>query len=124
MDAFDYDHATGEVANRRVACTLPDDYGLPDGMTMDADGNLWVAGWGHHRLSQWNPLTGECLRTIELPASQVTSCAFGGPNLDALYITTAWTSLDAAARAKEPLAGGLFVVYPGVKGVPAYAYAG
>lgn len=124
VNAYDYDHATGEIANGHVACTLPDDYGLPDGMTMDVDGNLWVAGWGNYRLSQWNPRTGECLRVIELPASQVTSCAFGGPNLDALYVTTAWTGLDDATRSQQPLAGGLFVIYPGVKGLPAPEYAG
>lgn len=124
IDAFDYDHATGEVSNRRVACTLPVDFGLPDGMTLDADGNLWVAGWGHGKLSCWDPRTGACLRVVEVPASLVTSCAFGGPDLEALYITTAWTGLDEATRAREPLAGGLFVLRPGVKGLPAPAYAG
>ena len=124
IDAFDYDHATGEVGNRRVACTLPADFGLPDGMTMDEAGNLWVAGWGHGKLSCWDPRTGACLRVLGVPASLVTSCAFGGPDLDALYITTARTSLDDATLAREPLAGGLFVVRPGVRGLPAPAYAG
>jgi sugar lactone lactonase YvrE len=124
VDAFDYDHVTGAIANRRAVITLPEDYGIPDGMTMDADGNLWVAGWGHHRLSQWNPANGEGLRVIELPVSQVTACAFGGPHLEDLYITSARTSLSPAALAEEPLAGGLFVVRPGVKGLPAHEFAG
>ncbi len=124
VDAVDYDHATGAIANRRSVVTLPVDYGIPDGMTIDADGNLWVAGWGHHRLSQWNPADGRLLRTIEFPASAVTACAFGGPNLDALYVTTARTGLSPEALAQQPHAGGLFVVYPGVKGVPAYEFAG
>jgi sugar lactone lactonase YvrE len=124
VDAFDYDDLTGEIGNRRAVITLPNDYGLPDGMTIDAEGMLWVAGWGRHRLSRWNPVNGALLRTYELPVSQVTACAFGGPRLDALYITSARTGLDAAALAREPLAGGLFVVYPGVPGLPAFEYAG
>ena len=124
VDAFDYDHASGEIGNRRAVITLPDDYGLPDGMTLDAEGMLWVAGWGRHRLSRWNPADGALLRTYELPVSKVTACAFGGPHLDALSITSARTGLDAAALAREPLAGGLFVVYPGVSGLPAFEYAG
>lgn len=124
IDAFDYDHATGEVSNRRVAATLPDEYGRPDGMTMDAHGNLWVAGWGQHRLTHWNPVTGQCLRVVEVPSAQVTSCAFGGSRLDALYITTARAGQDAATLAREPHAGGLFVLHPGVTGLPAFEYAG
>ena len=124
VDAFDYDHATGAIANRRAVVTLPDDYGIPDGMTIDVEGMLWVAGWGHHRVSRWNPADGKLLRTLEFPASQVTACAFGGPNLDALYVTSARTGLSPEALAKEPLAGALFVVYPGVQGVPADEFAG
>lgn len=124
VDAFDYDDATGEIANRRAVITLPREYGRPDGMTMDAQGRLWVAGWDGHHVTCWDPANGECLRVLQVPASQVTSCAFGGPNLDALYITSARTGLDEATLARQPLAGGLFVCRPGVRGVPAFEYAG
>ncbi len=124
VDAFDYDHATGAIANRRSVITLPKEYGIPDGMTMDEEGRLWVAGWGGRRLSRWDPADGRCLQVIELPASQVTSCAFGGPNLKQLYVTTARTGLQPEVLAEQPLAGGLFVVEVGVRGLPAYEFAG
>jgi len=124
VDAFDYDDATGEIGNRRPAVTIARQYGLPDGMTIDAEGMLWVAGWGGGQVNRWNPANGQWLETIKVPASQSSACAFGGPNLDMLYITSARTGLDAATLAREPLAGGLFVARPGVKGVEAFEFAG
>jgi sugar lactone lactonase YvrE len=85
---------------------------------------LWVAGWGGHQVSRWDPASGRFLQSIELPVSQVTACAFGGPNLDELYITSARIGLDTATLAREPLAGGLFVARPGVKGTEAFEFAG
>jgi sugar lactone lactonase YvrE len=117
--AFDYDLATGAIANRRTAVRVPGECGAPDGMTIDAEGMLWVAHWGGSCVCRWDPITGKLLTTIKLPAAQVTSCAFGGPDLDVLYITTARRGLSPAEVAQQPLAGGLFSTRPGVKGIPA-----
>ena len=124
VDAFDYDDATGEISHRRTAVAIDREYGMPDGMTIDAEGMLWVAGWGGGQVSRWNPATGQFLETIHVPASQSSACAFGGPNLDLLYITSARTGLDAATLAREPRAGGLFVARPGAKGLEAFEFAG
>ena len=121
---FDYDDASGAISNRQVAVRFPADHGWPDGMTIDAEGRLWIAEWDGGCVSRWDPATGRLLQRIGLPASRVTSCAFGGPGLDELYVTTAWTRLDPDRRSAQPLAGGLFRVRPGVKGVPAAAFAG
>ncbi len=75
-------------------------------------------------MSRWDPANGKFLETIKVPASQSSACAFGGPNLDELYITSARTGLSAAKLANEPLAGGLFVARPGVKGTAAFEFAG
>jgi sugar lactone lactonase YvrE len=121
VDAFDYDLATGNITNRRVAIPIPADQGHPDGMTMDAEGMLWIAHWDGWRVTRWNPLTGQLLQTIQVPVARVTSCAFGGPQLDTLYITTAQpTEPDPA----QPQAGGVFVAKPDVRGLPAFEYAG
>jgi sugar lactone lactonase YvrE len=121
---FDYDDATGTIANRRVAVRFPARHGWPDGMTMDADGMLWIAEWDGGCVSRWDPARGKLVQRIPLPVSRVTSCAFGGPGLDELYVTTAWSRLEPARRRAQPLAGGLFRVRPGVKGVTAFAFAG
>jgi len=121
VDAFDYDLATGNIANRRVAVPIPEDQGRPDGMTLDAEGMIWVAHWEGWRVTRWNPVTAELLATIKVPVARVTSCAFGGVNLDVLYITTARPAKDDPA---QPHAGSLFVVQPGVRGLPAFMYAG
>jgi sugar lactone lactonase YvrE len=121
VDAFDYDLATGTIANRRVAFEVPTDEGRPDGMTIDAEDKLWVAHWEGGRVTRWDPVAGHLLQTIRVPVARVTSCAFGGPDLDTLYITTAQpTEPDPS----QPHAGGLFVARPDVRGVPAFAYAG
>jgi sugar lactone lactonase YvrE len=124
IDAFDFNDATGAIANRRTAVTVPPDLGRPDGSTIDSEGMIWVAmyeGWG---VTRWNPRTGELLQTIRLPVARVTSCAFGAPDLDTLYITSARAGLTDEQRAAQPLAGCLFKVKPGVRGVPAFAYQG
>ncbi|HMO58075.1 MAG TPA: SMP-30/gluconolactonase/LRE family protein [Roseiflexaceae bacterium] len=124
VTALDYDHARGAVANRRVVITIPDGQGGPDGMTIDAEGMLWVAHWGGSCVTRWDPAQGRLLQQFDIPAAQVTSCCFGGPGLDELYITTASYGLSAEARAAQPAAGGIFRVRPGVQGLPADSYAG
>ncbi len=124
VDAFDFDPETGSISNRRPVVTVPDDMGHPDGMTVDAEGKLWVAMWGGGAVHRWDPETAEHLGSIAVPASQVTSCAFGGRNLDELYITTARAGLTRKERRAQPHAGGLFKAEPGVPGVKAFAFAG
>ena len=122
--AFDYDNATGDISNERVVISVTQAMGLPDGMAIDAEGMLWVAHFGGSAVRRWDPNTGEVLATIPVPATQITACAFGGENLDTLYITSAAMRLDAAALAAQPHAGALFAVKPGVRGVPSFKFAG
>ncbi|NQZ70500.1 MAG: SMP-30/gluconolactonase/LRE family protein [Lentisphaeria bacterium] len=108
IDAFDYDLASGTLSNRRIAFETGSERGFPDGCTIDADDNIWVAFWGGSRVSCYNPETGEELETIEVPgATQITSCAFGGPDLTDLYITSAKEGLDDISGVNEN-AGSLF----------------
>jgi sugar lactone lactonase YvrE len=125
VTAFDYDVATGKITNRRVAVSIPQEEGFPDGMTIDAEDMLWIAHFGGWQVCRWNPKTGEKMRSLKLPVSQVTSCAFGGENLNDLYITTARKELAEDQLQEEPLAGALFRFsnLP-VKGVPAYEFKG
>jgi sugar lactone lactonase YvrE len=122
--AFDYDITSGDIANERVVVQVGKEMGLPDGMAIDAEGKLWVAHFGGSCVRRWDPVTGKMLATIELPATQITACAFGGPDLATLYITSAALRLDEQALARTPHAGGLFCANPGVKGAPTFAFAG
>jgi sugar lactone lactonase YvrE len=124
VDAFDYDDATGAIANRRTVISVPPGIGRPDGSTLDAEGMLWIAMYEGWAVTRWNPRTGELLQTIRLPVARVTSCAFGGPRLDTLYLTTVRQNLSEEQLAAQPLAGSVFRVVPGVLGVPAFAFAG
>ena len=119
---YDYDNETGEISNAQVAVEISNDIGHPDGMTIDEMGNLWIALWGGAAVGCWNPVTGKMIRKIEVPAKNVTSCAFGNEDLGTLYITTARQGLNEDELEKYPLSGGLFKVSPGVKGVPAYFF--
>ena len=119
---FDLD-ADGGAVNRRVFATYGDDEGYPDGMTVDADGCLWIAFWDGWCVRRYSP-AGECLAKIEMPVAKPTSCAFGGGGLDQLYITSASVGLDTAALAVQPQAGGLFMASPGVRGIAEISFAG
>jgi len=122
--SFDYDNATGEVSNRRVAVKVPSENGHPDGSTLDVDGNLWVAHWDGWNVTCYDVRTGKSLRSVRMPCARITSCAFGGPDLDILYITSARTGISASDLEKQPLAGGLFRIRPGVRGIPAPEFIG
>ncbi|THF80360.1 SMP-30/gluconolactonase/LRE family protein [Cohnella fermenti] len=122
--AYDYDLATGAISGRRIAIAIPEDQGYPDGMTIDSDGMLWIAHWGGWQVSRWNPLTGDKLLSVPVPAALVTSCAFGGPALDKLYITTARVGLSAEDRDAQPQAGGLFCAEVGATGLPSAVFGG
>lgn len=122
VDRLDYDEKTGALSNCRTAVDFPEDVGFPDGMTVDAEGMIWIAHWGGSQVSRWNPNTGKMLSRIEIPAEQVTCCCFGGQDLDELYITTARNGLSEEQLKKNPHAGGLFRIKPGVKGMPTFRY--
>ena len=112
---------SGEIAGEPSICVhIPEDWdAVPDGMCMDAEGMLWIALFGGGCVTRWDPVSGQRLERLALPCRQVTSCCFGGPHLDQLFITTARREMDAAAIKAEPLAGGLFQADVGVKVVPA-----
>jgi sugar lactone lactonase YvrE len=115
---------SGDLLGEATACiTIPKAWdALPDGMCIDAEGKLWIALFGGGAVTRWDPVSGLLLERLELPCRQVTSCCFGGPNLDQLFVTTARQEMDAAAIKAEPLAGGLFQAEVGVKGLPAACF--
>ncbi len=116
-------HADGTLGPRQSFIRFAQADGFPDGMTVDAKGGLWVAHWGGGRVSRFTA-DGIFDCAVSLPVSQVTSCCFGGEQLDTLFITSAAIGLSAAQRMQEPLAGSLFSVIPGVKGMPCPAFSG
>ena len=117
IKAYDFDNKTGEISNERVAVEVPDTLGYPDGMTIDENDMLWVGMWNGNAVIQFDPKTGELVSKIEVPAHNVSSCAFGGENLDELYITTARVDMSEEELKEKPLSGSIFKVKPGVKGV-------
>jgi sugar lactone lactonase YvrE len=121
--AYDFDPATGGIGNRRPFAQVSEEGVLPDGLTVDSEGFVWSAQWGGGRVIRYDP-DGRVDRVIELPAQQTSCPAFGGENLDELYITSAWGGLSEAERKKQPLAGALFRVKVGVKGIPEPKFAG
>ena len=114
---FDYDIETGSAWNQRLWLETDDSLGRPDGAAMDTDGCYWSARFAGSRVIRFTP-EGRIDREIQLPVRQVTMCAFGGPDLRTLFITTAREGLDDPALAEQPLAGGLFAVDPGCQGLP------
>jgi len=110
---FAYDPDSGEISNRRVLLEVPRETGSPDGMTIDENDNLWVALWNGSGVHQYDGRTGEQLARIEVPAQNVTSCTFGGPEMKTLYITTAGGHHD-----QWPEAGNLFTAELPVRGLP------
>ncbi|AGH49662.1 MULTISPECIES: SMP-30/gluconolactonase/LRE family protein [Sphingomonas] len=115
--AFDL-ASDGSLSNKRVFLRFKKEWGYPDGMTADAAGGLWIAHWGGGRISRFLP-DGELDRSIRLPATNITSCAFAGERLDRLFVTSA-----AMGAEDEPLAGALFEVDTGMCGLPPVSFAG
>lgn len=107
----------GLLGKRELFVKFQPDWGIPDGMTLDASGGLWVAHWGGSRVSRFLP-TGTLDRSILLPASQITSCTFAGANLDRMFVTSAAIGVD------DPNGGMLFEIDPGCSGLPTLTFAG
>jgi sugar lactone lactonase YvrE len=117
--AFDFSTGT-RFGARRTVVEIEVPGASPDGMTIDAEGHLWVALWAGSAVHRYSP-QGVLEDVIELPATQVTACAFGGADLDTLYITT---SRQGLAADEQPGAGCLFAAVPGVRGAPVRPFAG
>jgi sugar lactone lactonase YvrE len=120
---YDYDPATGSLGAMEVLIAFTDDEGLADGLIVDAEGTIWAAMWEGSSVCRISP-DGDVLATLGMPVSQPTCPAFGGLDLDRLYVTTAWEGMDSQARAAEPLAGSVLVAVPGATGLPALRFAG
>jgi sugar lactone lactonase YvrE len=123
LDVMTYDRRTGAVADRRTLVTVPEKDGLPDGLTVDLDGHLWLALWGGGSVRRYSP-DGDLELVVALPVTNVTSIAFGGPDLTDLFVTTARQGIDAVQRRREPLAGSVFRCRPRVTGRPRATFAG
>lgn len=114
--AYDLDPASGTLSNQRLFAEFSESQGMPDGMTVDAQGGVWICLWDGWQVSRFLP-DGKLDTVIKLPVPQVTSCAFAGDALDTLYITTARVDLSAETLAKAPLSGSLFAVKTGHRGL-------
>lgn len=123
IDVLDYDVATGRVRDRRPWVRIDHADGSPDGLAVDADGGVWVALWGGGQVRRYDP-DGRLDVVVPLPVRQVTSCCFGGPDLDQLFITTARVEMDERRLLLEPLAGSVFVASPGRRGLPPTPFGG
>jgi sugar lactone lactonase YvrE len=118
VDVFDYDRHSG-LTGRRPFVEIPDD-GNPDGLTVDADGGVWVALYGAGAVHRYGP-DGALDAVVEVPTPRVTACTLGGPRLDELFVTT---SREGLGPDDDPLAGSLFRVDAGVAGQPVREFAG
>ena len=121
--AWDFDLAAGAVSSERVFCDTAGHPGRPDGSCIDADGCLWNAEYGGWRLVRYTP-AGKIDRVIDMPVANPTCCCFGGADFGTLYVTSATQRLTPADLAKQPLAGSVFAVRPGVRGLPEARFAG
>jgi len=113
--AYDFDPESGEIENRREFVRVPLTEGFPDGLTVDSEGFIWSAQWDGWQVTRYDP-DGKVERAIPLPVQRPTSCTFGGPLLDQLFITSAWTGLSESDRREQPFAGDLFMLQTEIKG--------
>lgn len=120
---YDFNLRQGTIANRRSLIEFPEGGGVPDGLTVDEEGCLWIALWDGWGIARYSP-SGELLQSVRLPVPRPTSCAFGGAKLDALYVTSATVRISAETLNEAPLSGGLFVFRPGVRGLPETPFGG
>ena len=115
IDAFRFDPESGSIESRETIVEIAEEQGLPDGLAVDAEGCIWLAMWGSGAVHRYSP-DGELLEVVSLPATQVSSCAFGGPDLRDLYVTSAASGLRQ--ETDRDLEGGLFKVRVATAGLP------
>lgn len=120
---YDFDPDSGAIAHRRTFLQTSQERGVPDGLTVDKEGYLWVTFWDGWKIVRYDP-SGKRISQIELTVQCPTSCDFGGRNLDELYITTAWEELNEQQRASQPLAGDLFRIKIDIGGQPRPLFLG
>jgi len=124
VEAFDSEPATGQISNRRTLVLIDQPGIAPDGLTVDEDGGLWVALWGGGAVNRY-ARDGTLLRSLPLPVERPTSCAFGGPDRETLFVTTSQEGLDERAKARQPDCGHVFSITGlGVRGLPCQPYRG
>lgn len=121
--AYDFDFEKGSLSNRRAFVQLTESFGIPDGLTVDSEGFVWVAIYGGWKVMRYNP-SGKVAAEITFPVSKPSSCIFGGKNYDELYVTTISEGLTAEDKLKQPMAGDLFIIKTDVKGLPEPDFAG
>ncbi len=121
--AYDFDAEEGTISNRRTFVEVPEGSGAPDGLAVDAEGFVWSAHWDGWCITRYDP-AGRVDRVINLPVPRPTSCAFGGPDLTTLYVTSARIRLSVQQLAEAPLSGSVFAIQTGVKGIPEVPFAG
>lgn len=119
VQAFDFDGETGALSRPRVALDLSGTPGFPDGCTIDTEDRLWVAHWDGARVTCWDPVKGKLIDTLHVPVARPSSCTFGGPRLDTLFICSAEDATSAATPAGVPRGGHVFCAQPGAQGRPA-----
>ncbi|MDR8390954.1 SMP-30/gluconolactonase/LRE family protein [Aliifodinibius sp. S!AR15-10] len=122
--SFDFDEKTGEVSKRSEVFELDEEDAVPDGMTMDTEGKLWVALYNGYKVLRIDPDNGDIMHQVLLPVPQVTSCTFGGPEMNELYITTAREHMTDKDIEEFPLSGSLFKVTLPYKGTPPARFMG
>ena len=124
VEAFEFETSTGAISGRRTLVQGDQRGVVPDGLTVDAEGAIWVAWWGGAAVNRYAP-DGSLLASLRLPVERPTSCAFGGPDLATLFVTSARAGLDHDARARQPDSGRLFAIAGlGLHGLPCQVYRG
>lgn len=115
--SYTYQDLNGNISEPKTVVTFDSSIGFLDGMAIDENDNLWVGIWNGNKVICFDHITGEIISEVVVPAHNITACAFGGKNLDTLYITTAREDMTPKELQEYPLAGSVFKVVPGVKGV-------
>ncbi len=124
IEAFDYDAVTGSLSNRRTVVEVPEELGVPDGMTIDTEDNLWVALYGGSMVACYDPRTGKMIERVLCPTPRVTCPSFGGPDMGTLYFTTSKAGIDKMNATEAKAAGHLFACEPGAQGRALYDFGG
>jgi sugar lactone lactonase YvrE len=120
---YDYDIEAGRIRNRRLFAETTEETGVPDGLAVDSEGYVWSANWDGWSITRYAP-DGQVDKIVSLPVPRPTSCAFGGPDMTTLYITTARIRLSASLLSEAPLSGSVLAVETGVRGQVEPRFAG
>jgi sugar lactone lactonase YvrE len=110
VKSYLFSKQSGEIYFEKIAVAIPDQMGMPDGMTMDKEGMLWIALYGGSGVCRYNPVNGELLQKITLPALHITNCKFVGEQLDHLLITSARENMSDELLQQYPESGNVFLV--------------